>query len=226
MRTEMWASLGGMGLILAFVSPVYGADKKDKDGEYYIEEIIVTAEKRAENINDVPLTITAFDARSIQQLGIVDEGDLEALTPGLQFGQHEEQTGQGTTIRGIGTFVAGVNHMDMAVATYVNGAYSRTATGVAPNLFDVDRVEVARGPQGTLNGKNSIAGSISYHTRKPTPEWDVELQGEFTDQTTQRLNVAVGGPLFGPFSFRLTGGSYTGDGAQKNISSRGFGRSA
>jgi iron complex outermembrane receptor protein len=219
MRTKMWASLGGMGLILAFVSPVYGQGDENDEG-FYIEEIIVTAEKRAENINDVPLTITAFDSRSIAELGIVDEGDLEALTPGLQFGQHEEQTGQGTTIRGIGTFVAGVNHMDMAVATYVNGAYSRSATGVAPNLFDVDRVEVARGPQGTLNGKNSIAGSISYHTRKPTDEWDVELQGEFTDQVTQRLNVAFGGPLFGPFSFRITAGSYTGDGAQENI---GFG---
>ncbi len=194
------------------------AEKTDaKKRDFYIEEILVTAEKRSENINDVPLTITAFDASSIEELGIVDEGDLEALTPGLQFGQSEEQTGQGTVIRGIGTFVAGANHMDMAVATYVNGAYSRSGTGVAPNLFDVERVEVARGPQGTLNGKNSIAGSISYVTRKPTPEWDVRVLGEFTDQTTQRINVAVGGPLFGPLSFRLTGGSYTGDGAQKNI---------
>jgi iron complex outermembrane receptor protein len=208
------------GALAGGLSTANGAERGKKGEGFYIEEIVVTAEKREENINDVPLTITAFDANAIEQLGIIDEGDLEALTPGLQFGQHEEQTGQGTVIRGIGTFVAGANHMDMAVATYVNGAYSRTATGVAPNLFDVERVEVARGPQGTLNGKNSIAGSISYVTRKPTPEWDARLLGEFTDQTTQRINVAVGGPLFGPLSFRLTAGSYTGDGAQKNI---GFG---
>ncbi len=202
-------------LSLPFLSsPAWAAEG---EGGYFIDEIVVTAEKREENINDVPLTITAFDANAIEQLGIIDEGDLEALTPGLQFGQHEEQTGQGTVIRGIGTFVAGANHMDMAVATYVNGAYSRSATGVAPNLFDVERVEVARGPQGTLNGKNSIAGAISYITRKPTPEWDLRVLGEFTDQTTQRYNVAFGGPLFGPFSFRLTAGSYTGDGAQENI---------
>lgn len=113
------------------------------------------------------------------------------------------QTGQGTVIRGIGTRVAGANHMDMGVATYVDGVYSRTSTGVAPNLFDVERVEVARGPQGTLHGKNSIAGSISYVTRKPSPEWDAQVLGEFTDQATQRYNVAFGGRVFGPLMFRL-----------------------
>ena len=147
-----------MQLALLCAALVYGGMAyvyagSDNPG-YYTDEIIVTAEKREENINDVPLTITAFNARALEELGIVDEGDLEALTPGLQFGQSEEQTGQGTVLRGIGTHIAGANHMDMGVATYVNGAYSRTATGVAPNLFDVERVEIARGPQGTLNGKN------------------------------------------------------------------------
>ena len=198
---------GGMAYVYA------GSDNPG----YYTDEIIVTAEKREENINDVPLTITAFNARALEELGIVDEGDLEALTPGLQFGQSEEQTGQGTVLRGIGTHIAGANHMDMGVATYVNGAYSRTATGVAPNLFDVERVEIARGPQGTLNGKNSIGGAISYVLMKPTPEWDLNFTGEFTDQTTRRLNVAWGGPLIGPMSFRITGGRYHGEGAQENI---------
>ena len=204
------------GTFLAFGGfiQVHGQESEQDD---LIEVIVVTAERRAENINEVPLTISAFDSSAIEELGIVDEQDLEALTPGLQFGYSEEQTGQGTVIRGIGTRVAGANHMDMGVATYVDGVYSRTATGVAPNLFDVERVEVARGPQGTLNGKNSIAGSISYITRKPSAEWDAQVLGEFTDQATQRYNLAFGGKLFGPLMFRLTWGLYTGDGAQKNI---------
>ena len=209
------------GTVLAFggFNQVHGEDagtQTTEDG-FEIEVVVVTAERRAENINDVPLTISAFDSGAIEELGIVDEQDLEALTPGLQFGYSEEQTDQGTVIRGIGTHVAGANHMDMGVATYVDGVYSRTTTGVAPNLFDVERVEVARGPQGTLNGKNSIAGAISYVTRKPSDEWDIQLLGEFTSQTTQRYNLAVGGPIIGPLSFRVTGGVYTGDGAQENI---------
>jgi iron complex outermembrane receptor protein len=211
----------GTGLVMTGLPAAYGQDAEEtasEESEFVIEEeIVVTAERRAEDINDVPLTITAFDSRLIEELGIVDEQDIEALTPGLQFGYSEEQTGQGTVIRGIGTRVAGANHMDMGVATYVDGVYSRTTTGVAPNLFDVERVEVARGPQGTLNGKNSIAGSINFVTKRPSREWDAQVLGEFTDQATQRYNMAFGGPLIGPLMFRLTGGVYTGDGAQKNI---------
>ena len=221
-RWRIWKNMPPLmvaaGLFLAGLPAAHGqeAEASEEQG-FLVEEIVVTAERRAEDINDVPLTITAFDSRLIEELGIVDEQDIEALTPGLQFGYSEEQTGQGTVIRGIGTHVAGANHMDMGVATYVDGVYSRTTTGVAPNLFDVERVEVARGPQGTLNGKNSIAGSINFVTKRPSREWDAHVVGEFTDQATQRYNVAVGGPLFGPLMFRLTGGVYTGDGAQENI---------
>ena len=88
----MMAFLVGTGMVAGGFTAAYGQEvdeKKAEEGGYSIEEIVVTAEKREENINDVPLTITAFDSKAIQELGIVDEGDLEALTPGLQFGQHE-----------------------------------------------------------------------------------------------------------------------------------------
>lgn len=81
------------------------------------------------------------------------------------------------------------------MATYVDAVYTIGTYGVAPNLFDAERIEVARGPQGTLNGRNSIAGSISYFTKRPSNEWDSLFQAEFTDQTTQRYNGAFGGPI-------------------------------
>ena len=87
-------------------------------------------------------------------------------------------------------------------------------------MFNLERVEVARGPQGTLNGRNSIAGSISYYTTRPTEEWDLLFHTEYTDQFTQRYGVAFGGPITENVLFRLNGSYYQGDGAQKNI---GFG---
>ena len=188
--------------------------------ESYVEEIIVTAEKREENVLDVPVTMSAFSKQMIEELGLTNQDDLEQLVPGLQFQDFGQQTGQGTTIRGIGTRLAGEGHPDLAVATYVDGVYTIGTYGVAPNMFDLERIEVARGPQGTLNGRNSIAGSISYYSTRPTDDWDLLVHTEFTDQFTQRYSVAFGGPISENVSFRINGSYYEGDGAQENI---GFG---
>ena len=182
------------------------------------ETVVVTAEKVEENILDVPMTITAFDSNALEEFVLQDHTDLQSLVPGLQFGDEMDQEGQGTVIRGIGTRIAGQTHSDLAVATYIDGAYTLGTYGTLPGGgFDLARIEVARGPQGTLNGRNSIAGSINVIYKKPTPEWDAEVMTEITDVSQQRLNVAVGGPLTENVMFRLTGGIHTGDGRQKNI---------
>ena len=182
------------------------------------EEIIVSAEKVEENILDVPMTITAFDSDMLEEFVLQDKVDLQALVPGLQFGDEMDQEGQGTVIRGIGTRIAGQTHTDRAVATYIDGAYTVGVYGTLPGGgFDLERIEVARGPQGTLNGRNSIAGSVNYVYRKPSQEWDAELMTELTDVSQHRLNVAVGGPLREQLSFRFTAGLHGGDGRQENI---------
>ncbi len=185
----------------------------------YHDSVMVTAERVEENVMDVPMTITAFDSSMLEELVIQDRTDLQNLVPGLQFGDEMEQQGQGTTIRGIGTRNAQYDQSDYAVATYVDGAYTLGVYGTTPGGgFDLERVEVARGPQGTLNGRNSIAGAINLVTKGPTDHWDAELMGEVTDVSQQRLNAAIGGPLGdGPFSFRLTAGTHTGDGRQENV---------
>ena len=205
---------GGLALTLTGF-PTYSADDEEDKG--YIEEVIVTAEKREENLLDVPVTLTAFSAQMIEELGMTNQDDLEQMVPGLQFQDEGQLTGQGTTIRGIGTRLAGETHPDLAVATYVDGVYTLGVYGDAPNMFDLERVEVARGPQGTLNGRNSIAGSISYYSTRPTEEWDMLVHTEFTDQFTQRYGVAFGGPITENVLFRVNGSYYQGDGAQKNI---------
>ena len=185
----------------------------------YHDTVMVTAERVEENVMDVPMTISAFDSSLLEELVIQERTDLQNLVPGLQFGDEIEQQGQGTVIRGIGTRNAQYDQADYAVATYVDGAYTLGVYGTTPGGgFDLERVEVARGPQGTLNGRNSIAGAINVVTKGPTDHWDAELMGEVTDISQQRLNAAIGGPLGdGPFSFRLTGGNHTGDGRQENV---------
>ncbi|MCE2424550.1 MAG: TonB-dependent receptor plug domain-containing protein, partial [Pseudomonadales bacterium] len=213
----------GSTLAVALAASVGVAETTESEGttdddsmDPRIEVVIVTAEKRQEDILKVPLTMSAFNDRMIKELGMTNSKDIEQLVPGLQFGNDNVRWGQGTAIRGIGSRNWGEVHSDMAVATYVDGVYSRSAISVAPNLFDVERLEVGRGPQGTLNGRNSIAGSVSYITKRPTDEWDVDVLAEFTDQFTQRYNIALGGPLSEYLSFRITGGYHEGDGAQKN----------
>lgn len=185
----------------------------------YHDTVMVTAERVEENVMEVPMTITAFDSSILEELVIQERTDLQNLVPGLQFGDEIEQQGQGTVIRGIGTRNAQYDQADYAVATYVDGAYTLGVYGTTPGGgFDLERIEVARGPQGTLNGRNSIAGAINVVTKGPTDHWDAELMGEVTDISQQRLNGALGGPLGdGPFSFRLTAGNHTGDGRQENV---------
>ena len=167
MKTTEFRSHGFFARVLGplvLLGTFAGFSWSDEDeGSEYFEEVIVTAERKEENVLDTPMTLTAFSSSMLEQLGIQDRDKLQNLVPGLQFGDTGDQEGNGTTLRGIGTRVGGIEHRDRSVATYIDGAYTVGVYGTAPGGgFDLERVEVARGPQGTLNGRNSIAGSINY----------------------------------------------------------------
>ncbi len=201
---------------LALASPAIAAESDEDEG--YFEEIVVTAERTAKNVMDTPMTITGFTEDMLKQFHVQDRDKLQLLVPGLQFGETHDQVGNGTSLRGIGTRNAGIDHGDRSVATYIDGAYTIGVYGTAPGGgFDLERVEVARGPQGTLNGRNSIAGSINYVYKKPTQEWDVEVMAQANDYNQQRLNLAFGGPITDNLAFRVTGGLHEGDGYQENV---------
>lgn len=186
------------------ISAAISAAAPDDEGDEtrLVETIIVTAEKREESILDVPLGMTALGGEKLEELGLTNFMDLEQVVPGLQFGDDNEQKGNGTVIRGIGTFRGGtpvsggsqVNvDRDLAVSVSVDDVFTFASYGLAPQLFDLERVEILRGPQGTMRGRNAIAGAVNYYTKRPTDEWDSLVQTEFTDQFTQRYNVAFGG---------------------------------
>ncbi len=159
-----------------------------------IEEVIVTAQKRSESLQDIPLAVTAFSGDQLREDGVTSVEDIGSRTPGLVFsafsvGQPE------IAIRGIGTKEDGAAASDSTVIS-VDDVYIAARTAQVFDIFDLERVEVLRGPQGTLYGKNSIGGSINFVTSRPTEEFSG--RGRVTVGDNGRLDV--GGVLSGGLS--------------------------
>ena len=219
-------ALLGSALTLTGFPPALSAEEAE-DEEKYIEEVIVVAERGVINVMDRAMTVTGFNAQLIDKLGIQNTDDLEVLVPGLQVGNRSQGSPPGLVgnendhffMRGLGTERSSNLFPDTSVAIYVDGVYTDQTFGIDGGMFDVERVEVARGPQGTTGGKNAIAGSINFYTRKPTDTFDMRATLEINSVSTQRVQLAFGGPIANSdFSYRLGLSSYTGDGRIKNHS--------
>ncbi len=137
-----------------------------------LEEIIVTAEKREESVQDVPITISAFSANEIEQFGVATTRDLGIITPGLQMGQ---QVGASTPyLRGVGGQNGAVGD-EASISTYVDGIYLPGLINAIRGFNNIERIEVLKGPQGTLFGRNTTGGVIHIITKQPTQEKQLKL---------------------------------------------------
>lgn len=144
-----------------------------------LEEVVVTARRVSESLQETPVAVTALTSDMLNRAGISNVTDVERLTPNLSF-TAGTGGGSGTVnafIRGAGEFDFIIT-ADPAVGTYVDGVYLARAFGANLELGDIERVEVLRGPQGTLFGKNSIGGAINVSTRKPSGESAGTIEGE------------------------------------------------
>jgi iron complex outermembrane receptor protein len=151
---------------------------------------MVTAQKRSESVQDVPIAVSAFDNNFLEKSGIVDAGGLVAYTPGLN-GQSYQETESVFTIRGIGTQAFGIG-ADNSVGMFIDDQPIGRTTLIGNSFFDLERVEVVKGPQGTLFGRNASAGAISIITNKAsTEESTLSGQVSFGDEG-QELYEAVG----------------------------------
>ena len=159
-----------------------------------LEEIIVTAQKREQNLQDVGISVTAFTGDQLSKLGMITPVDLAAQTPGLTFSQEHPGANTQLTIRGISQRDF-ADHHEPPVAFYVDGAYVGSMGAVNAQMYDVERVEVLRGPQGTLFGRNSTGGLVHIINKKPTEDFD--LYGELTVAEYQQIKFegAVGGKI-------------------------------
>ena len=174
------------------------------DASSVIEEVIVTATKIERNQQDVPVAVTAMTGDMMQEAGIKDMREIAALTPTLTSSQSQNSTTSSFSIRGIGTSTQNFG-LESSVGIYIDGVFRSRQSAIINNLVDVQAVEVLRGPQGTLFGKNTPSGALNIRTVAPSPD---ALDGFFEvnagDLGLLNVSGATNIPIGDKFALRAT----------------------
>ncbi|HPE30424.1 MAG TPA: TonB-dependent receptor [Parvularculaceae bacterium] len=189
------------------------------------DEIIVSAQRREQSAQDVPISLQSFDSDAIDRQSISEASDYLALTPNVSFTQDGE-----TGSRGVNISIRGVGDVDLGEVTVANsiGYYidelsvGSVANGVInPQLQDMERIEVLRGPQGTYFGRNSSGGALNLTTKKPTDEFFASLEGQYGSFDTWGVNGVVNLPLTEGLAARFVASYEESDGIIKNVNPNG-----
>lgn len=167
--------------------------------------IIVTAQKRAENVQDVPIAITAVGSQFLETRGIDSIDDLGTIAPNVKFERAPaSKTISQIAIRGSVTINPAIT-WEPAVGLYLDGVYIAKAQGSIFDIADLERVEILRGPQGTLYGRNALAGAVNLVTKKPSGEAGGMAEVTYGSFNEVRLRGVVDLPQMGPFSAKFSG---------------------
>lgn len=158
-----------------------------------IEELVVTAQKRAEDIQDVPISITAFSGDFMEESGVDTLQDLSFYTPNLTLTQSSQVANNRIIMRGVGS--VGNNAIEPSVAVFIDGVYYPRPSSVVGSLTDLEMIEVLRGPQGTLFGRNASMGALNIRTRKPSDEFEGYIRGSMGNYDEKRVSGFVGGGM-------------------------------
>jgi iron complex outermembrane recepter protein len=190
--TSTMLALGGLGLAgIAHAA----ADQASGDGSAQVTEVIVTAEKREEKVQDVPLAITAFNAETLKNASVTSLTDLDGKIPNVTLEQVATFPGASSfSVRGLG-FGDVESTFEPTVGVEVNGVYLARNVGAAQDLFDIASIEVRRGPQGTLDGGNTIGGTVAISTKKPTGDFDGEIELTGGDRGRLEVRAAIDAPI-------------------------------
>ena len=156
-----------------------------------LEEIIVTALKRAESLQDAPASVTAFDAETIEEARIQSMRDYVNLTSNMTLMETQNNAFAFVNIRGL----AQIRNVDPTVAVVVDGVLSTTSLAFSQDLYDIQQIEVLKGPQGALYGRNATGGAINITTKQPTNDPEVYIRGGFGNGDSVNLSGVASGPL-------------------------------
>ncbi|NKB35223.1 MAG: TonB-dependent receptor [Pseudomonadales bacterium] len=182
-----------------------------------IEEIIVEAQRREQNLQDTPLSVTAFTGNMIEELGFQQSVDIAAQTPNFNVGYPNGETGiPAIFIRGVGVSDFRV-FSPAAIAPYADEVYVAQSAGQIFQLLDMERIEMLRGPQGTLYGRNATGGAVNYVARKPTDEFEADLRINAGEFGYTSFEGAAGGPISDTLGYRLSVLKTDSDGWMDNL---------
>ena len=224
MQKVRYGRYGGSALALALLAAAYpttAAAQEIASGEVADtdasgrDEIVVTARKRDERLQDVPIAVSAATGEMLERMNITDVTRLDSITPGLNVSQAAGFVSY--FLRGVGssTTIPGVEN---AIATYVDGVYVARPTSALQQLQNIDRVEVLRGPQGTLFGRNATGGLINIITKKPSDRFIAKAALSYGNADTIEGSAYMSGGIAEGVSVGLSAaGRYQGDGYGRNL---------
>jgi iron complex outermembrane receptor protein len=191
-----------------------------------LEEIVVTAQKRSENQQVVPVSVTAISPAALENARILNAMDLAGQVPNLFIMQGASMNGNSSTpwmtLRGIEANNTGTVETDSGIGFYVDGVYVARASGQVFDLADVQQIEVLRGPQGTLYGRDSVGGAINFITKDPTGKFGITEDLSFGNLGEFRNKTTVNFDRFAGFTVSLTYLHNQNDGYVKNLDAGHF----
>ena len=182
------------------------------------EDIVVTAQKRAENVQDVPLSIVAFGAAQLTRSGVTDVLALQRITPNFTSTRQGQIANVRLNIRGVGA--SSGNAIEPSVASFIDDIYVPRPGAAISRFYDVDTVEVLRGPQGTLFGRNASVGAISVHNRNPSDVYEGNFSLDGSSYRTLEAQAAVNVPVSDAVAVRVAALASTSDGQFRNLVNR------
>ena len=189
-----------------------------------LDEIIVTAEKREQNLQDVPVAISAFSADMLESRGIDSPESLQFFVPSLSLAEESAGGGIRVTLRGIGT--EGQVIGEPGVPLHINGHYTRSTAYLFRDFHDVERVEVQRGPQGTLYGRNAVGGNVNVITRRPTDEFEGSVGIDAGNYEKRQIQAVLNVPINDQLRTRLAISDHDREGYIENLNPGGKDRNS
>ncbi|WP_337186327.1 TonB-dependent receptor [Phenylobacterium sp.] len=197
---------------LVFASSFFGMAQAQESAA--VEEVVVTAQKRAENVQDVPISVTAFSGETLEAAGVQDVRDLRRITPSLYLATSSNTSNTRIMMRGVGT--SGNTAVEPSVATFVDGVYVPRIGSLLAGLNDIGSVEVLRGPQGTLFGRNASMGAVLIRTQAPGDVISGEASATVGTYGVRRFAAAGDLPISDTLKTRVSLLGYKGDGFGRN----------